>query len=248
MDAPTALLDPMAAGLAAVLDAGDRLTRALAMTELELPAGLDRLVGEARGAPLELTTRAWTGAPLERLVIASIRVGGALRSATLIGLPRAASRVPILGVDLIALGGGLSLAAIDLAAIDDAAWEAGARPLLDACHAAIAGQVVARRWPSFAAEVFSPRAVIVGARPGHEHAVLAAAAALVDGYAALAAAADGGARPEAEAAARRRRLAWQAAERRNRREHDALSRLFGGEPAARYLTYLFGQDEEDADA
>lgn len=106
MDAPTALLDPMAAGLAAVLDAGDRLTRALAMTELELPAGLDRLVGEARGAPLELTTRAWTGGAIDRLVIASIRVGGALRSATLIGLPRAASRVPILGVDLIALGAG----------------------------------------------------------------------------------------------------------------------------------------------
>ena len=46
--------------------------------------------------------------------------------------------------------------------------------------------------------------------------------------------------PARAEAARERVAGWRRAELCNRREHDALARIFGAEPAAAYLEMLFG--------
>lgn len=237
--------ESLSAGLGDVIGAAyEHLVDGLAMRELSVPDGLGILDGEVRGATMTMTTRAYGGAGFERLVLATI-VDGAGRpaSATIIGLPEA-SALPILGVDLIALGGKLSLAAIDLAPTDEAAWAEHAAPLLRACQAELAGKVSPRRWPSFAREVFSPLAQIVAAKAGAEEPVFRATVRLLHGVAALTRSAPV-LPPDRALAAYRRRLAWQVAERSNRREHDALSRIFGAEAGERYLRYLFGAGEVD---
>jgi len=246
---PSPSPDPLDQGLHAALTAArQRLVLELELAERPLPAGLALLRGEARGLELELRTTCFMGHGFAALFIAEIVAqGGQRRSATVIGLPQRGALLPVLGVDLIALGGALSLAALDLAPTDDLFWQERAAPLLEACHARVAGHTVARRWPAFAHAAFSPLALIAAARPGAEQHVFAAAADLLVGVAQLARdAASAPADPARAAHAYQRRLAWQAAERHNRREQDALTRLFGPDAAARYLHHLFGAGALDA--
>jgi hypothetical protein len=241
--------DPLSAGLTAALTAARQgLAEALGLAERPLPGSLGLLRGEARGVALELRTTCFVGHGFEALFIAEIATAaGARRSATIIGLPARGALLPVLGVDLIALGGSLSLAALDLAPTDDLLWQRRAAPLLEACHARVAGHTVARRWPDFAHATFSPLALIAAARPGAEQHVFAAAAELLAGVAQLArAAALAPTDPDRADRAYQRRLAWQAAERRNRREQDALTRLFGADAAGQYLHHLFGAGALDA--
>ena len=208
-----------------------------------VPLQLRTIVGSHQGGPLRLETRRWRGAGFAALTMATIRdASDDLCSLTIIGLPATGTPTPILGVDLIGLGGALSLIAVDLAPTDDASWRAIAVSPLTALHAAVAACVVPRRWPSFAAEVFSPHALIAGVRRGSELEVLGAVADFVER------AMDAWApravleviEAERAAAADARVSAWCRAELRNRREHDALTRLFGEAPAASYLDMLFG--------
>lgn len=240
--------DPLAAGLAAVLEAAERrLVGDLDLDEVALPAGLERLRGHVHGAAVELRTRCFHGHVFEAIFIASITDDeGSLRSATVIALPAPGALLPILGVDLIALGGTLSLAAVDLAPIDEEAWSRGGEPLLLALHRHVEDRVVPRRWPSFAHRTFSRLALIAASRRGDEALLLDAAAALIAGYADLARAPGEAPLPDRAGAAHRRRRAWQAAELDNRREHDALARLFGADVAARYLSLVFGGEATDA--
>lgn len=231
-------------GLRAVLAAAGRWIEAVGMAPVPLPAGLDLLEGALGEAPLRLHTRRHVGGGFRSLTVASIAGGDQLlRSATLIGLPEPDTLAPVLGVDLIGFGGALSLVAVDLSPTDDAAWQARAAPLLDRLHAALAERVAPRRWPAFAAEVFSSRALIAGVRRGEEAPVLAAIAEFVAGLAPVFAAASGGdpREPARVAAAAARVLAWRRAELANRREHDALARIFGEATAAAYLELLFGR-------
>lgn len=228
-------------GLRAVLAAAEGWIAAARLEPVALPGGLDGLEGTFGAAPLRLLTRRHAGAGLRSLTVARIVDGeGLLRSATLIGLPAPDTLAPVLGVDLIGFGGALSLVAVDLSPTDDARWAAAAAPPLERLHAALADGVVPRRWPAFAAEVFSPRALIAGVRRGAEAPVLAAVAAFVAGLAPVYAAAPQP-EPDRVAAAAARELAWRRAELRNRREHDALGRIFGEATATAYLELLFGR-------
>jgi hypothetical protein len=242
--APGATTGPVVApaldlGLRRVLAAALELAATLALDEVALPPALRRLTGELRGAPRTLTTRRFRGAALADLTVAEIRdEAAALCAVTVIGRPEPASLRPVLGVDLVALGGALGLVAVDLAPTDPALWAERAAPALDRLHRAAGPALVPRRWPEFAAEVFSPRALIAGARRGDEGPALAAVAAFVGEVAPLYAA-SAPADPARAAEAAERAARWRAAERRNRREHDALARLFGAAPAAAYLELLF---------
>ena len=232
--------DAIAEGLSGVLTAAQAWAAALGLQASPLPAGLGALTGELRGAPVRMTTWRGQGGPFAALTIATIHgADGALASVTLIGLPAAGTPGPVLGVDLIGLGGALSLIAVDLAPIDRPHWEARAEAPLLRLQAALGEGAVARRWPSFAAEVFSPRAVIVGARRGAEAELLAAVAGFVAQLDGVYAPGPTLTAEAAEAAAERAR-AWRRAELRNRREHDALARIFGAATAEAYLAALFG--------
>ncbi len=233
----SAAIDP---GLRAVLAAAEGWIAAARLDRVTLPGNLGELTGALGEATLQLSTRRHVGGGFAALTVASIRdEQGRLRSATLIGLPEPATLAPVLGVDLIGFGGALSLVAVDLSPTDDEAWAGLAAPLLARLHAAVGEHVVARRWPAFAAEVFSLQALIVGVRRGAEAPVLAAVAEFVAEVAGV----FSGPRttePGRIAAAAARVLAWRRAELANRREHDALARIFGQADAAAYLELLFG--------
>lgn len=233
----------IAAGLERVLGAVKVWSGGLGLRVAALPAGLERLTGELRGMPVTMTTQREQGGPFAGLTCATIRdVNGLLCSVTVIGLPAAGTPGPVLGVDLIGLGGALSLIAIDLAPVDRRIWDERAAAPLAGLHAALGDGAVARRWPEFATEVFSPRAVIAGARRGAEAGLLAAVAGFVACLPGVYASTR--ALPHARRVAADERVrAWRHAELRNRREHDALARIFGSGPAEAYLMALFGDPE-----
>ena len=232
----------IAAGLERVLAAVNVWSGGLGLEAAAMPVGLERMTGEVRGVPVMMTTRRAQGGRFAALTCATIRdAEGVLRSLTVIGMPAGGTPGPVLGIDLIGLGGALSLIAVDLAPVDGQVWEERAAAPLAGLHAALGEGAVARRWPEFAAEVFSPRAVIAGARRGAEAGLLAAVAGFVSClpgvYAPMAAL------PVArQVAADERVRAWRQAELRNRREHDALARIFGAGAAAAYLAALFGEE------
>ena len=226
-------------GLRGVRAAVEGLVARLGLTEGVVPEPLQRLDGALRGESLALRTRRF-GDPRWMLTSAEIvAVDEVLVAVTAIGMPVGAP-TPILGVDLVALQGALSLVAVDLAPTDEAVWTTDAAPLLEQLHRGTQGLVVARRWPAFAAEVFSPRALLAGARRGGEVGTLTAVAAFVTfGARCSVFAPTRSASPAQISAADQRRRAWCLAERRNRREHDALARMFGEQQAAAYIDFLF---------
>ncbi len=229
------------AGLRTVLAAARRWIDGAGLDPVTLPGSLGALRGALGETSLRLLTRRYVGGGFGSLTVAAISDDeDRLRSATVIGLPDPATLAPVLGVDLIGFGGALSLVAVDLSPTDESAWAAQAGPLLARLHAAVAEHVVPRRWPAFAAEVFSSRALIAGVRRGEEAPVLAAVAEFVAEVGEVFAGApitD----PQRVAAAAARVVAWRRAELANRREHDALARIFGEADAAAYLELLFGR-------
>ena len=226
----------------------------LGLKERTLPPAIARMPGRIGDQAVALVTRRFDGPGLESLTLAVIATdataatgmsGGAERlcSVTAIALPAPGSLAPILGIDVIAVRGALSLVALDLAPTDAALFDAQAAPILrDVQHGCAA--LTARKRPAFAGDTFSDLAVIVAARPGQEPVVAAATAQLLRASAALFSAAGAPHAPAPDparaAAASARSLAWRRAELGNRKEHDALARIFGAEPARRYAEdFLF---------
>lgn len=232
--------DSIDLGLQGVRAAAERLADDLGLAPIAVPGPLIRLDGVVREVPVVMCTRRLAGRAFASFTLATIaEVAGPLRAVTVIGMPPEGSTAPILGVDLVALGGALSLVAVDLAPTDPERWMAAAGPVLGQLHLDTEGALVHRRWPEFAAEVFSRRALLAGARRGQESAALAAVARFIASLAPVYAEADTGVEPGRREAAGVRAAQWRLAERRNRREHDALTRIFGGAPAAALVDLLF---------
>lgn len=230
--------DEIDVGLRWVVGAAEELVDRLEVSPLPLPEGLSELRAGPR--PLVMRTRRWAGPRWSALTVATIEdADGALCTATVIGLPTA-TLLPIVGVDLIALGGALSLLAVDLAPTDMSFWEARCAPRLERLQRAAHEVTTPRRWPGFAAASFSRLALIAGARRGGEGPALAAVAAF------LRTLPEAFEEPEGEpgrvAAAQAQVRAWLRAERQNRKEQEALSRLFGRETAEAYLGEVFCED------
>ncbi len=205
------------------------------------PEALRRLEGTAGPSRLCLRTDRYQGGGCRALTVATIvDQDGMLRSLTLVVLPASRCLAPILGVDLIAFGTGISLAAVDLSPTDRDSWTQHAAPVLDQLHSATEGHVTPRKWPTFARDVFSPKAMIAGVRRGHEAVVLAGVAQCITEAVPLYRDVAGRAlTPEHSNDDGVRR--WCQAELANRREHDALSRIFGETVAEAYLDALFGE-------
>ncbi len=236
----TAAADPIDAGLRALLS---ELGRTIAGWELQArPLGpeLERCSGKLGAEPVTLHLASARGAGWESFTLgALVDARGALRSVTACGLPERGRLRPIVGIDLVALGGRLSLIALDLSPLDDAFHAEHAAPLLRALRERASGLVL-RKLPDFAVHSFSSLALIAGAPPGCEQAGLDAAIALARGIACLPAL-DPETRARTSAADARARSAsarnegCREAERRNRREAAALARMFGDLLAERIL-------------
>jgi hypothetical protein len=225
-------------GLRAVLDATvEALTPGL--ESLELPPSLARRHGRWRDDELVLETQVWRGEGWERVVVARTVGPHGVVTATVIALPEDGFSHEVVGFDLIAFGGRLSLAAVDLAPLDDAHFAAHARPRLQKLHDAAARWVIERRSPAFAKDTFSPEALIVAERNG-------AAGALLDPVAEFARSLAGFPVQRAHDAspALERKDQWKRAMNQNRKEMEALSRLFGAAWVREYVDLvLFPQRE-----
>lgn len=243
---------PNAEARARAADAASALTLSQALAEVltsahacltadcreeDLPPSIALAQGSLRGEPVVLRSRRFVGGPWSSLVLAEItgERSGQLAS-TVIGLPAQGLGDSVLGVDLIAFGGRLSLAAIDLSPLSPEAWEAHGRPALELLRARTDTLTVPRVLPAFTHHTFSPLAMVVAARPGDDVALLSTLARWL---------------PEAMRGRGQHRSTsgwatqqrWRQSERSNRKEADALARLFGADFARSYLEeFLFPLD------
>lgn len=226
------------AGMRAVLGATvEALTPGL--RPVELSPGMARRHGRWRDEALVLETRVWAGEGWERVVVAHTLGPHGVVTATIIGLPADGWSHEVVGFDLIAFGGRLSLAAVDLAPLDDTHFEAHARPRLQRLHADAAKWVVERRSPTFAKATFSPEALIVAERAGTDGALLESVATFARGLAAFPTQ-----RASDTARALEKKDGWKRAMNQNRKEMEALSRLFGEAWVREYVdSVLFPQRE-----
>lgn len=210
----------------------------LGLRSVALPPPLAIASGLLEGSVLTLRTQRYAGASGAALTLAAIATAkGRLCTLTVLGIPPQRANWPVLGIDLIALRGTLALVAVDLAPLDPAFWQRCCAPLLQALRTRTQDAVVPRKRPAFTVETFSPLAVIAGARAGGEVAVCAAIAQFLKETSMLL---SGESRSAPSPSAQAARASWFAAEKQNRKEHDALSRIFGPRFAAYYLDeFLF---------
>jgi hypothetical protein len=184
-----------------------------------------------------MRSQRFVGGAWSQLVLAEIlgeRSGRVL--ASVIGLPARGLGDSVLGVDLVAFGGKLSLAAVDLSPIEEAAWTAHSRPALERLHDASARLTVERTRPAFTHHTFSSLALVSAAKPGDDVALLSALARWLP----QAMAGRGQTGGEAAWATQQR---WRESERSNRKEADGMARLFGSDFARRYVEdFLFPLD------
>lgn len=216
----------------------------------EIAPAYREMAGSFAEARILMTSARYSGAGMESLTISKITDdSGGLRSLTVIGQPEPGSKLPILGMDLIALRGPLSLIAVDLSPTDDelfdSVWRHPLLSLLAANERLGPQKLTLRKRPDFCAETFSPHAAILAARPGQEPLVKELLTAFVRESARLFAEATSGPEPSWPAArahaSRQRVLRWREAELRNRKEVSALASLFGPERARSFLSeFLFG--------
>lgn len=202
----------------------------------QLPPQLARRRGQIGDTPVELTTRRYTGPVLESLTFASISdADDRCRSLTLIGFPRPGSPVPILGVDLIAFRGALSLVALDYAPTSQSYWADVAAPILGEIRERALPPLKLRKRPDFTRDAFSELALIAASPRGTEDTACQAASSLFEAYLGLVKQS-----PSRPTQTGDRTVAqWCEAELRNRKEHDALARVFGPHFADAYLRFLF---------
>jgi hypothetical protein len=237
--APVAPTLPDALG--AVLGAARACLLTAGCTEDPLPSSLATVAGSLRGETVVMRSQRFVGGAWSQLVLAEIlgeRSGRVL--ASVIGLPARGLGDSVLGVDLVAFGGKLSLAAVDLSPIDEAAWSAHSRPALERLHAASTPLIVERARPTFTHHTFSSLALVSAARPGDDVALLGALARWLP----QAMAGRGQVGGEAAWATQQR---WRQSERNNRKEADGLARLFGADFARGYVEdFLFPVDAPQA--
>lgn len=202
----------------------------------ELPPQLARRRGQIGDTAVELTTRRYAGPVLESLTFASISdADNRCRSLTLIGFPRPGSPLPILGVDLIAFRGTLSLVALDYAPTSRSYWTEVAAPILEQVRKRALPELKLRKRPEFTRDAFSDLALIAASPRGNEDTACQAAWSLIEAYLELVKQSPSRA-PQVED---RTVAQWCEAELRNRKEHDALARVFGPHFADAYLRFLF---------
>jgi len=208
------------------------------MRSCRVPAQISEMKGVLDGSPLFLRTRRYRGIFFDSLTVAVLESAERLRSLTVIGLPPPGAPWPILGMDIIALrGSGISLVALDLAPTDLPLWETSCAPIMSDLHAQLKDAVVPRKRPEFTADAFSRLALIAGVRASREGAVFSAVETLLLRTIELLQR-----MPTIKYtnAAQERRERWLEAEKQNRKEHDALARLFGPAVAKNYLDgFLF---------
>ena len=219
-----------------------RLLDALPLAPVALPPELAAASGRWKDAPAAVAAEAWTGGPLRLVRVATVRGGppdAPLAVANVLCLPRDEHPLPILGVDLVALGAPNAplLAVADLSPTLPSGGEGAAEreralaALRDAVHPAAA--LAPLPAPAWAAEWLSPHALHVRVAGEEAAAAIAAARAVVDAFLALARASSP--RPGLAPVVADARHRYLAAHRADESATRVLQRLRGEEWARRFV-------------
>lgn len=166
------------------LSAEVEMVRELGLGTLALPAELARLDGSFRGEPVALESRAYRGERSAYFRFVRIE-GQSLQIANLLCFSTPEHALPILGVDLVALGTGTLVLAADLSPIHPDPHVRRAQ--LSGLARRSPGSDLARSEPPAWCEPwFSPHAVVARATPAELPAVAAALSDFVRAYIELA--------------------------------------------------------------
>ena len=188
-----------------------------------------RIRGELAGEPVCLATVSFTASHMERCVWARLQTAddrGVTR--TIVSVPRGEGFV--LGMDIVAMKGRMSLFAIDLFGTTPALDER-AHATLRAAKESLQG-FRERPLPEFAKGTFSSDAIVGSLSEGYESAAVPCVEQI------LAQAWSSIGRPDDDDAGLAKADAWLAGERANRGERNALARIFGAEIARTYLDQM----------
>lgn len=164
-----------------------RLVDALALEPVTLPSELAALHGSWKGSAVSLRATAWRGPRVRYARIVRI-AGDGLSIVNMLALSEADYPLPILGVDLVALGNGSAVIAADLSPI------AGDPAVREQQNAALSSRVAGRpplasagTLPSWCDAWFSPHALFARIAADDDVDVAARTADYVDTFARLAA-------------------------------------------------------------
>ena len=208
----------------------------LGLYPVAIPPEFAHAAGVIGEMPIVMETQRYAAPWLEHFTLAVLRDAHAqVLSVTVSAVPHCCP-LPILGLDYVAFRGMLSLVALDLCPTDQGFWQAYAAAPLAHIHLQAQG-LTARKVPTFTRGIFSPHAVFAAARPGQESVALDLAQQLLTLYLELPrmSLADS---EQADLLAMT--LRWRLAMRQNKKEQQALARIFGEDYAHRYLDdFLF---------
>ncbi len=201
----------------------------------QVPETFAVLHSEDLSPALQLQTQRFSHPALLHLTWAllSERDSGAYRAITLYALPKAHLGLPILGLDYVGLGGIMPIAALDLAPTDQKFWNNSALPALESLlhHS----DLIERKVPPFAKEVFSEKAFLVATRTESGcKDVIQKAQSIIEIYAQWLK------QPTQSEISQDDRLKnWCLAMANNKKEAGALKRLFGSGAETYLQEYLF---------
>jgi hypothetical protein len=202
----------------------------------QVPETFAVLHSEDLSPALQLQTQRFSHPALLHLTwaVLSERDSGAYRAITLYALPKAHLGLPILGLDYVGLGGIMPIAALDLAPTDEKFWNDSALPALALLHQAHS-DLIERKVPPFAKEVFSEKAFLVATKTESGcKQVIQRAQAIFEIYAPWLK------NPSVSEIRQDERLRnWCLAMANNKKEAGALKRLFGPGAETYLQDYLF---------
>lgn len=226
--------------LALVAELETTLTGALSLAPASIAPALAHATGAWKGAPATIETRAWRGERIAYARVARVR-GAGVAIGNVLCVPDPALRVaavplPILGVDLVAIGERDAIVVADLSPMsgDRAAAIETLAAALDA-DPDVARLVRIDDLPAWARDSFSPRALAVRVAPELQPVAAAAVRRIVGAFASLVRDARADIDADDRRAIRHRQRRYVERHRDEDTGLTLLARIFGSEWARGYI-------------
>ncbi len=211
------------------------------LTPVSIPTVYENARGRVGDIDVDMNSRRFEGSGLQSLTVAYLRHHHTkqLLSVTVSGIPRADTGLPILGLDYVGFRGTLSLVALDLCPVEQHLWTTRVQPIMRPLHTRAKAHLIQRKIPGFTEGVFSELAVFAAAtREDHCQHSVEMSEILLSEYKNLLQSCS---QNPAQAKHNHERIqTWKRAMQNNKKEHSALSRIFGVDFTEKYLRqFLF---------
>ncbi|MBF2054584.1 MAG: hypothetical protein IGS03_14155 [Candidatus Sericytochromatia bacterium] len=223
--------------LSTIAVAARKLPVQLAMEPVDIPRRFAQAEGQIQGQLVQMHSQRWQNDFVDHLTLALLyNASDELLSVTLSVIPKAQIPLPILGLDYVGFRGILSLVALDLCPVDRDFWHHHAAHHQQALQKSARTHLIQRKIPDFTHGSFSPNAVFAAARSEQFDLAQSLAESLLSTYPQLYREALGEVPTDGTASIQN----WKQAMRQNKKEHSALSQIFGEAFTQDYLyNFLF---------